>query len=529
MEDHMTRQIPLSELTPGTSAVICSLLSEGMLRRRLITAGFLENTPVSCVVRSPLGEPAAYLIRDTVVALRRREAETILVGPSGQDPLSGTDSTSREREPLLVLAGNPNVGKSTVFNALTGLKQHTGNWAGKTVECAQGFCRIENRRCRVVDLPGCYSLLSGSAEENAARTFLLSHVPDAVIAVCDATRLESTLPLALQLLEMGLPVLLCVNLMDEAQRRGKSPDLSLLSERLSIPVIGTSANRRDGLGGLRQALAALLTADRTSPAPSFQIPYPADLETALSLLAPAVHRARLEKGVSLFPGERFLCLQLLEAFLPASSGTPRQAVGEKAEAASEAEYLLSDSGVRQAASSCASFLTSRGIGRDQLPEHRDAACRLAVQKLCQGLYPPPSEAGNRLSRLDRLLTGKWTAFPIMLLFLFFLFWLTIRGANVPSALLSSTFSRMEAFLSRVLLSAGCPPVAADLLVNGIFGTTGRVISVMLPPMAIFFPLFTLLEDAGILPRIAFNLDRGFQRCGACGKQAITMCMVFEYL
>ena len=524
MEDHMTRQIPLSELTPGTSAVIRSLLSEGTLRRRLITAGFLENTPVRCVVRSPLGEPAAYLIRDTVVALRRREAETILVEPSGQDPLSGTDSTGREREPLLVLAGNPNVGKSTVFNALTGLKQHTGNWAGKTVECAQGFCRIENRRCRVVDLPGCYSLLSSSAEENAARTFLLSHVPDAVIAVCDATRLESTLPLALQLLEMGLPVLLCVNLMDEAQRRGKSPDLSLLSERLSIPVIGTSANRRDGLGGLRQALAALLTADRTSPAPSFQIPYPADLETALSLLAPAVHRARLEKGVSLFPGERFLCLQLLEAFLPASSGTPRQAVGEKAEAASEAEYLLSDSGVRQAASSCASFLTSRGIGRDQLPEHRDAACRLAVQKLCQGLYPPPSEAGNRLSRLDRLLTGKWTAFPIMLLFLFFLFWLTIRGANVPSALLSSTFSRMEAFLSRVLLSAGCPPVAADLLVNGIFGTTGRVISVMLPPMAIFFPLFTLLEDAGILPRIAFNLDRGFQRCGACGKQAITMCM-----
>ncbi len=254
----MTRQIPLSELTPGTSAVIRSLLSEGTLRRRLITAGFLENTPVRCIVRSPLGEPAAYLIRDTVVALRRREAETILVGPSGQAPLSGTDSTSREREPLLVLAGNPNVGKSTVFNALTGLKQHTGNWAGKTVECAQGFCRIENRRCRVVDLPGCYSLLSGSAEENAARTFLLSHVPDAVIAVCDATRLESTLPLALQLLEMGLPVLLCVNLMDEAQRRGKSPDLSLLSERLSIPVIGTSANRRDGLGGLRQTLAALL-------------------------------------------------------------------------------------------------------------------------------------------------------------------------------------------------------------------------------------------------------------------------------
>ena len=550
MEDHMTRQIPLSELTPGSSAVICSLLSEGALRRRLLTTGFLENTPVRCVVRSPLGDPAAYLIRDTVIALRRREAETILVEASDTENRTGT---GEKPEPLLALAGNPNVGKSTVFNALTGLKQHTGNWAGKTVECAQGFCRIENLRCRVVDLPGCYSLLSGSAEENAARTFLLSHTPDAVIAVCDATRLESTLPLALQLLEMGLPVLLCVNLMDEAQRMGKSPDLSLLSERLSIPVIGTKANRRDGLGSLRQALTALLTSARPSPAPAFQIPYPANLETALSLLSPAVRKARPEKAGTPFPGERFLCLQLLEASLPASSDTPLQPASGKIKAAagkadtarstnisrstdiscstesepafiSESEHLLSDSGVRQAVSACASFLTSRGIGREQLSEHRDAACRLEAQKLCRGLYPPPSGTENRLCTLDRLLTGKWTSFPVMLFFLFFLFWLTLRGANVPSDLLSSAFLRMEAFLSRALLSAGFPPVASDLLVNGIFGTTGRVISVMLPPMAIFFPLFTLLEDAGVLPRIAFNLDRGFQRCGVCGKQAITMCM-----
>lgn len=547
----MIRQIPLSELIPGSLAVIRSLPSAGPLRRRLMTAGFLENTPVRCISRSPLGDPSAYLIRDTVIALRNREAGTILVEPSGIE-----NRTPPGKEPLLVLAGNPNVGKSTVFNALTGLRQHTGNWAGKTVESAQGFCRIGNRRCRIVDLPGCYSLLSGNAEENAARTFLLSRIPDAVIAVCDAVRLESTLPLTLQLMEMGLPVLLCVNLMDEAQRTGNPPDLSLLSRRLSIPVIGTAASRRDGLRELRQALASLLLSNGVS-GPSFQIAYPSVLETALSLLTPAVRKARQKDGGSSYPGERCLCLQLLEAALSSSPEAPqhkaaagtesgaraeseaRAEIGTKAEsgargeatfeAAAETKFLLTDSNVRRAVSSCVSFLTGRGIGPEQFLESRDAACRRAAGKLCEGLYPNAVRDKGRSSLPDRLFTGKWTAFPVMLCFLFFLFWLTLKGANCPSALLSSAFFRLGSFLWRILSDTGLPFRAVDLLINGVYLTTVRVISVMLPPMAIFFPLFTLLEDAGILPRIAFNLDRVFQCCGTSGKQAITMCMVFEYL
>ena len=533
----MQKLIPLSRLIPGEAAVVRRLDSKGALRRRLQTAGFLENTEVRCAFRSPLGDPSAYLVRGTVLALRRKDADSVRVEKK-EEPRQ----TAGERDPLLVLAGNPNVGKSTVFNALTGMKQHTGNWAGKTVECAVGGCRIGDRRCQLVDLPGCYSLLSGSAEENAARDFLLSHTPDAVISICDASRLESTLPLTLQLLEMGLPVLLCVNLMDEARKRGNPPRLSLLEKRLSIPTAGTSANRRGGLDELLEKAASLPLSGPVSGASSFSIPYPSWLETALSLLAPAVQKARREEDRTSFPGDRWVCLRLLEQALGRGSvqsetSYANACITDSEDRLDDGNGILDgdrlddgdragdgDSGVKQALASCLAYLSSQGIDQDKLLEARDAACRRMAEKLCRGICPQPCAISEKDHRLEKLFTGKRTAFPVMLLLLFFLFWLTIRGANYPSALLSAAFLRLEELLAQALLSAGLPGVLVDLTIGGIFGTTARVISVMLPPMAIFFPPFTLLEDAGVLPRIAFNLDRGFQRCGACGKQAITIAM-----
>ncbi|HJA93275.1 MAG TPA: FeoA domain-containing protein [Candidatus Eisenbergiella merdipullorum] len=521
----MPELITLAGLTPGTSAVIRRMDIKGAPRRRLMTAGLIENTEIRCVGKSPLGNPLAYRVRGTTIALRRKEAEAILV-EKRDGPLC---------EPLLILAGNPNVGKSTVFNALTGLHRHTGNWAGKTVECAQGTCRVGNLRYRIADIPGCYSLLSGSAEENEARNFLLSHTPDAVIAVCDAARLESTLPLSLQLLEMDLPVILCVNLMDEAAKKNRRPDLHLLSERLSVPAAGTAASRRGGLHELEKMLEAHLLSGHSTGAPAFRIHYPEYVETAISLLTPAVQKARRENGLPTLPSDRWLCLCLLEKAAADEGGRaveepadPQRQELKKADTFQES-ILLSDSGVRQALSSCQALFASRRIDREKLWEDRNASCLREAEKLCEGLYPHDAGSSPAAHRLDQLLTGKRTAFPVMLLFLLFLFWLTIRGANYPSALLSSAFSRMEGLLEGALLSCGVPPAVADLLAGGVFGTTGRVISVMLPPMAIFFPLFTLLEDMGFLPRIAFDLDRCFQGCGACGKQAITMCIDFEYL
>lgn len=330
---------------------------------------------------------------------------------------------------VIALCGNPNVGKSTIFNALTNLHQHTGNWPGKTVANAQGYCRHKERGYLLVDLPGCYSLQAHSAEEEAARDFLLSGSPDCTVAVCDATCLERNLNLVLQVLELTPNLIVCVNLLDEAKRKGVRVDLAKLSELLGTPVVGASARDGKGLSELMDEVEKLCH----EPKPPRELP-----ETDPEM---RVHQAQWisEAAVSLEP-------------------------------------------------------QNRSVSRDR--------------------------------KLDRILTSPLTGFPIMLLLLLGIFWLTITGANYPSALLSEGLFWLGDRIRDRFIYLGSPEWLTGLVCDGMYRTLSWVVAVMLPPMAIFFPLFTLLEDFGYLPRVAFNLDRCFKSCGACGKQALTTCMGF---
>ena len=323
----------------------------------------------------------------------------------------------------VALAGNPNVGKSTLFNALTGLRQHTGNWAGKTVATARGEYSCGGREYQLIDLPGTYSLAAHSQEEAVARDYIESGQADGVVVVCDATCLERNLILVLQVLELTGKVLVCVNLMDEAKRLGIEVDLPALSRRLGVTVVGTAGARQDGLDDLKEAIARLVGED-----------------------APAAQPERP-------PGER---VTLAERY-------------------------------------------AAQVVRSQ------AADRLRRQR-----------------RLDRLLTSKATGIPLMLLLLGAVVWLTVAGANLPSALLTELFARLGAVLEGWLSAA--PEWLRGLLLDGVYRVTAWVVAVMLPPMAIFFPLFTLLEDLGYLPRVAFVMDHAFQKARTCGKQCLTMCM-----
>ncbi|MBQ8163546.1 MAG: ferrous iron transport protein B [Clostridia bacterium] len=391
----------------------------------------------------------------------------------------------------IALAGNPNVGKSTIFNALTGMKQHTGNWTGKTVENAQGYFKANGKNYILTDTPGAYSLESYSEEETVTRDFLLFAEPDMSVVVCDASKLSRTLKLFIEITQINKNAILCVNLIDEAQKDGICVDTSKLSELLGVSVIATDARRKKGISELKNALD-------NSKACSLNIAYSKKTEELIALVSQKLEQCQLPK--------RYVAIELLKGNavlvekLPFGNGI----LGEVA------EILEKEN------------LTFQNIC-DEVSE------KIAlVSKQISKMVITRNEKSRKITteKIDSVLAGKVFSFPCMLLFMCFIFYITVAFANYPSSFLSELFAKAEEFLYSCISKTASPVWLNDLLLKGAFRTLGWVISVMLPPMAIFFPLFTLLEDWGYLPRIAFNLDRCFKKCSSCGKQSLTMCMGF---
>lgn len=399
-------------------------------------------------------------------------------------------------EKIIALAGNPNVGKSTLFNALTGLKQHTGNWTGKTVSSAFGKYTYSNDKYTVADLPGTYSLLVSSKEEAQARNFLLENRPDAVVVVVDATCLERNLNLVLQILEITDKVVVCVNLLDEAAKKKIEVNIKQLSQCLGVPVVGMCAKSGKGIKQLKEAVANIIQS-KTEISP-VKIEYSREIEHSISKLLPIFDSLDISSKL-----KRCYALRLLE----------------------NDDYIKSK--LTDHSTELSAVLTEL-TQTDNKESIRDDIVN-AIMKKCEYIFKKAVTLHNpscnmRDRKIDKILTSRLTGIPIMLLLLALIFWITIVGANYPSQWLSRLFDWLSGVITGALKYINTPPVIVSLLMDGIYKTTAWVVAVMLPPMAIFFPLFTLLEDLGYLPRIAFNMDSMFKGAGCHGKQCLTMCM-----
>ena len=442
---------------------------------------------------------------------------------------------------VVALAGNPNTGKSTVFNALTGLRQHTGNWPGKTVTRAEGGFHAGDDDYKLVDLPGTYSLLATSFDEEIARDFILFGQPDVTVVVVDATRLERNLNLALQVLEITDRVVVCLNLMDEAKRSGLDVDCRRLARDLGVPVVPTSARYGEGLDELLQAIAEVASGSFIGK-PKRVGGHSTALDLAVTELGD-----KIKEGFPMLPNTQWVALRLLDGDERISQAV---LTGELIHLQEElAKSSADDQGPEDQADNTVveigdkSFSAVNEMGAEILKVASELRWKVGPdfhQVLMEGIYTEAARLADRavtvanerrrfdLDRaIDRLVTSRTLGIPLMLALLTLVFWLTIAGANVPSAMLATLLiDNLYVWLREGAMNLGIPWWISGLLIDGMYLGTAWVVSVMLPPMAIFFPMFTLLEDFGYLPRVAFNLDRVHERVGAHGKQALTAVMGF---
>lgn len=428
----------------------------------------------------------------------------------------------------VALAGNPNVGKSTIFNSLTGMHQHTGNWTGKTVSNATGKSVIKDREFTFVDIPGTYSIMSNSEEEEIARDYICFGNPDVTVIVVDSTCLERNLNLVFQIMEITDNIIVCVNLLDEAKKKKIKINMKKLEQLLGVPVVGTTARDKRTLEKLKDTIYKVCTGE-IIPCPN-EVEYSSKIEENINLLEEKLSEVyeqdtetEYRSVTTVIDNEKisrklykWISIKLID--------------GEEKILNSIKNHLNIDfesENIQNCLLDVKQRLEQENITtnnfKDKIVEDIMKKAEDVSKEVCTF---ENKDYSARDRKIDKILTSKKFGIPIMILFLGIIFWITIVGANYPSQALFSMFNWIQDKLVVFAEYVHSPEWLSNMLINGVYQTLTWIIAVMLPPMAIFFPLFTILEDLGYLPRIAFNMDGFFKKACCSGKQMITMCMGF---
>lgn len=419
---------------------------------------------------------------------------------SNKDFMQDIFDTNDKNKEIVCLVGNPNTGKSSIFNELTGFHQHTGNWSGKTVVNAYGEYKHKGEDYGVIDLPGIYSVFSYSQEEEVAREFICFGKYDVLVVVCDMTCIERNISILFQILEMNKKVILCLNLCDEARDKNIIVDINKMEEELKIPIIKTSVKENIGIEELKDKIREVL--DNKYEFKESDLKYEEEIEKKVTSIC---EKLDFLKSID---NKRWISLRILD---------------------SDEEFF----------SFMKFYLTDEESEKLKLlrEEYNEGNFKEVREKIIERIYEKCKSIRNsyveqkgdkylRDRKIDDIITSKKFGIPIMISLIAVILFITINLSNIPSSILSNMFNYLEGKLSVFLNYLHFPVFIHDMVVYGIFRVTGWVVSVMLPPMAIFFPMFTFLEDLGYLPRVAFNMDHIFKRAGCHGKQCLTMCMGF---
>ena len=430
----------------------------------------------------------------------------------------------------VALAGNPNVGKSTIFNSLTGMHQHTGNWTGKTVANATGKAIINDKEFTFVDIPGTYSIMSNSEEEEIARDYICFGNPDATVIVVDSTCLERNLNLVYQIMEITDNIIVCVNLLDEAKKKKIKIDLKKLEDLLGVPVVGTVARDKQTLENLKKTIYKVCEGEIKPYTKTVR--YEQEIEENLEKIVGALDTDSLKNEYS---EKRNMATDIEVEENKISKKLYRWIAiklidGEEKILKSIQENLelnLGEQEIRQSVIEAKKNLETVEITSKNFKDKIVADIMKKAEETSKEVCTFENKNYRKRDlKIDKILTSKIFGIPIMILFLGLIFWITIVGANYPSEWLFSVFNWLQDKLIYFANYIHCPIWLSDMLINGVYKTLTWIVAVMLPPMAIFFPLFTILEDLGYLPRIAFNMDGFFKKACCSGKQMITMCMGF---